>query len=411
MNILIIHDREEIRKEILKLCRAILGEVGIIKEACDYISARDALSDHIFDLAIIDLTLPHMEGKFSADYETAHGLIVEIMESSTISAPGDFIGVTRDAAAAQSISGNIGSHLMAIIEESETGEWKQQLGDRVAYVQRSRTSRQLSLVSHYDYDACIITALDVELRPYHDIFQISEDSFFPGAYRFVYTDGSGTVRRGIVYSIGRAGPASAASGTQALLIWYRPRLLLMSGFCGSIKREYKLGDMVIFETVFDWDFGKWRPKRFGRSEFHARPDPIGIRDLRIHGLARRVAADGIPEFAGVIDRATELSPKLDRTLSFHLGPAASGAALVANPSIIKRIRGLNEAIGAVDMESYGVYMAARMTPGPRPEYIVVKAVADYCDVKKNDDFQEGCSLLSAEVISHILKEYDEGCCN
>ena len=59
------------------------------------------------------------------------------------------------------------------------------------------------------------------------------------------------------------------------------------------------------------------------------------------------------------------------------------------------------------MESYGVYMAGRMTPGPRPEYLVVKAVADYFDVKKKDDLQAGCSILSAGVIRYILKEYEK----
>ena len=407
MNILVIHDRDEIRKKIVELCCSTLDGDCSIVEACDYISARDVLANSIFDLAIIDLTLPHVKGKFTPNYDTSYGLIMEIMESSTVCAPGDFIGVTRDAAAATSIGGNIGPHLMGIIEETEDGNWKQQLEDRVNYVRRSRQSRQLSLNSHYDYDACIITALDVELHPYRDIFEISEDRFFPGAYKFVYTDRSGEIKRGIVCSIGRAGPAGAASKTQALLIWYRPRLLLMSGFCGGIKKELRLGDIAIFETVFDWDYGKWVYRWFSGTSFYPRPDPIGIRDLRIHGLARRIAADGIPEFQKAIERAIQLSPNMPSSAAFRLVPAASGSAVVTNPRIVKRIKGLNEAIGAIDMESYGVYLAARMSPGPRPEYLVVKAVSDYCDIKKNDDLQAGCSLLLAEVISYILKEYEE----
>lgn len=405
MNILIIHDRSDVRSEIADLCSDTLNGSCLIEQAGDYVSGRNALVARTFDLAIIDLTLPHIEGKFDPNYDTAHELIQEIVESSAIYAPGDLVGISRDAKAASLLQGDIGSHLMVIIEETPDGQWKEQLEDRINYVRRSRHSRQLSLHAHYDYDACILTALDKEMEPYRDNFEMQEDGYFKGAYKFLYKDGAGVTRRGIVCSIGRAGPARAASKTQSLLIWYRPKLLLMSGFCGSIKSDLRLGDIAIFETVFDWDYGKWESRGYFRQEFLARPEPISIRELEIHDFARRIVTEGIPEFQELVARAKRLSPKIGNSIAVRLVPAASGSAVVANPRIVRRIRGLNESIGAVDMESYGVYLAAGMTPGPRPDFLVVKSVADYCDVKKTDDFQAGCSLLSAEVVLHILKKY------
>ena len=87
MNILVIHDRGEVRREIVKLCRTAAEGNGLIVQARDIFQLA-MRSGRIYSiLAIIDLTLPHIEGKFNADYDTAHGLIVEIMESPTICAP------------------------------------------------------------------------------------------------------------------------------------------------------------------------------------------------------------------------------------------------------------------------------------------------------------------------------------
>ena len=81
----------------------------------------------------------------------------------------------------------------------------------------------------------------------------------------------------------------------------------------------------------------------------------------------------------------------------HYGPVASGGAVIADEFIMPRIKSLNEDILAADMESYGLYYAAKNTNVVKPMFLCVKAVSDYCDHKKNDGVQKACNFISSKV--------------
>jgi hypothetical protein len=56
------------------------------------------------------------------------------------------------------------------------------------------------------------------------------------------------------------------------------------------------------------------------------------------------------------------------------------------------------------MESYGFYSAAKNTFVVKPEYLCVKAVADFCNGDKESGLHEACSLMSATIVHHIATE-------
>lgn len=404
MRLLVVHDRRETRAEVVAICREFAGAFSPIDEAADYVTARNLLSEHAYDIAIIDLTLPHVEGKQVPRIETAEALLSEVFANDAIHAPGDIIGITNDAAALTQINSTIGPHLMALVEENEKTPWKVQLSDRLTYVRRAELARQRSFNRRFDIDVCLITALDEEATPYQSMLDLSADVAYPGARAFVFDDHAGKMRRGILFSLGRAGPARSAAVTQALLSVYRPRLVLMSGFCGAMKGKLEIGDVVLFETVFDWDHGKWKSEAGGEPAFFARPEPLGIRDTPIHLLARDLVQKGLPDADATLKHARVLASDFSRTPAIVLAPAASGAAVVGHESITSKIRGLNEAIAAVDMEAYGLHLAVKTAVVRKPAVLCVKAVADYCDGGKNDDYHELASYLSARVAVHVLQD-------
>jgi nucleoside phosphorylase len=402
MRILVVHDRTEVGDEIAAICARVGGMPASIERANDYVSAVNCLRGKLFDLAIVDLTLPHAAGRGAPSYETASNLLREILESEHIQSPGDIVGITNDHSAFAVLCKDVGQHLMAVIAEESDGKWKQQLEDRIRYCIKSGAARQASYRSQHDYSVCLVTALDKELAPFRSMFELSPDPRMPNASRFFFRSKNGDMQRGVAYSIGRAGVARAAVKVQELLTSFRPQYLVMSGFCGGVKDKMALGDIAIFETVFDWDYGKWKSTNYDSVEFFARPEPISIRDHQIHFLLRSLVEAGLPNRQAEVREAARLSSTFVGEARIHLVSAASGSAVVGDERVIQRIADLSDSISAVDMESYGLYLAATASHVKRPNVVCIKTVADHCDGNKHDGLHEACSYLSARTIHHLV---------
>jgi nucleoside phosphorylase len=407
MKILIVHDRDAIAEAAKKAIEAMSIDDLVVDCAIDVVSARQRLRSKIYDLCVLDVTLPSRRGTTQVSLQNAEDLLRDIIEDESLHAPGDIIGLSNDADALSRIGTSIASNLMALIEEKDDGRWLIALRDKINYVRRSAEARYAGIARSYDVDALIVTALDEEFAPYKKLFEFHDDSVIQGAKRFSFQDGNGKIRRGIAYSIGRMGQHAAASMTQSLVTRYRPKACLMSGICGGMGRKVRLGDVVFFESSIDWDSGKWaRPERESSRKqqvvFMARPEPITIRGTQAHTIAREIAEGGLFCAAEALrELASLVSPSLSE-IRFHLAPAASGSAVVAEKSVTRRMRELHEGVRAVDMESYGFYHAASYSFVARPTVLCVKSVVDFCDVDKSDNYHNLAARLSAVVVHEIL---------
>jgi nucleoside phosphorylase len=403
MDVLVVHDRPEIGNQIVTIVRNICDGVNVIY--CeDGSSARSLLAETYFDLLIIDLTLPMLKGGRSAGFVVAEGLLEELFGSDTLMAPGNTLGITQDKSALSTVQNNIGPHLMAIVEQSDLTDWESQLSDRIKYVQYSSNSRNYSALNRYDYDVLIITALDKELHPYKDSFELTPHPLIDGVEVFIFSDGKGMVRRGACFAIGRAGQPSASSETQGLLCQLRPKLAIMTGFCGGVPGKAKLGDILIAESTTDWDYGKWKPGK-SASRLYSRPEPIVIRNSKVHRIARSIKSGGVQDDETLRQRVFKLTNGEVDNYEIDLIPFASGSAVIGDEHVVDSIRELNDAIGGVDMESYGFYYACRYSHTAKPEFICIKAVADECGPDKDDRLHEGCSYASAFVAHDIIKKW------
>lgn len=399
MKILVVHDREDVAKEIHDIVSATIPDANI-STVEDGSTARSRLADTLFDLAIIDLTIPYVTGRTKVAYSVAEELLIELFEGDTLIAPGDVLGITKDEEALAVVNTDIGPHLMSIVHEDVDGQWRNRLADRVKYSTKTRNARIRSLLSHHDVDLAILTALDKERAPYEDIFELVKADNLPGFETFIFEDKDGNIRRGVLKSIGRAGQVSASSEMQSLLTQFRPELCIMSGFCGGLSAKVDIGDVLIAESIFDWDFGKWEGKG-DKAVFVPRPEPIVFRDKPAHRIARELVARPPADGPMIAEKARILSDGRITGLKLRHIPFASGSAVVAHSSMLPRIKDLNENIGGVDMEAYGFAYAAAHTPVAPPEVLVIKAVADFCDVEKDDKDHEACSLLSARIAEHV----------
>ena len=88
----------------------------------------------------------------------------------------------------------------------------------------------------------------------------------------------------------------------------------------------------------------------------------------------------------------------------HSGPLASGTAVVANTSIIKKqINSSFKDTEGVEMEGYGVAYAVSHALNPKPHTIIAKSVCDFADERKNDIYQKFAAYTSCGFIKELLE--------
>lgn len=403
MRVIVIHDRQPIGDEIRSACLDVLGAASNVDLAKDLLEARKLLAERFYDLAIVDLTLPIRHGR-DASIENAEILFEEIFEGDELHAPADIIGISADPDAVSQISTSISEHLMTCLPEKEG--WKAILRNKLAYLDRVRGARQAVANTSFDRDLVIITALDKEAEPYGDLFALSEAFDMKGARLFSFADALGTFRTGVLYAIGRAGQAPAAAATQALLTQFRPRLMIMTGFCGGVADRTSFGDLVGFTKIDAWDYGKWIEDEAGRAVFQPRPDTLVAPEGQMFDLLRDSEKSYVPDEQTKVAVAAASGSAITRW-NIKGGQAGSGSAVVTSDDKMIAITGRNEDIRAIDMESYGFYHACSHTPVTIPDYMCLKSVADMCNGDKNSRFHSACSRIAASFVHDMVRtKYD-----
>lgn len=410
MRVLVIHDRPEIMEEIAGIVLDKGGSRCVIDRARDLVTGRDRFREHHYDLAIVDLTIPVVETMSDTTLQHADWLLTEAFAGLELKTPADVIAISKDGEAVRGIRTRIGEHVLAVITEDPDGLWRSQVSEKLTYVLNTRRSRMLAANSTYDLEVAIITALDKEAHPYHKLLELERSEELSNTWEFTLRSIDEIDLRCVLTSVGRSGQAPAAATTQAVLTQFRPRVILMTGFCGGVESKLALGDVAAFASAAPWDYGKWTeatnekvPKFLPRSE--AVPIEAGclaqiVRDLESRSSVLNPA---------VQRRMQELSGGKVTSSIIKSVAAGSGSSVVTSENMLGRIVETNDAIHAIDMESHGFYYACRHTPVVRPDYLCIKGVADYCNGFKDDALHAVCSELSARVALEILRErYDFG---
>lgn len=406
MRVLVVHDRNEVATAIQQL---ILGELACpIDVVGDVFAAKDHMRQRSYDLAIIDLTLPVMAGLSETRLEYVEALLNEIFEGDELKTPGDLIGISRDGDAVDAIRSSIGQHLLAVISEDPENVWYGRLIDKIRYLKNSRRGRLLAATTVHEVDAFIITALDKEFRPYRELLELRPCEEFSGASEFSFVARDGHAKRGVLISAGRSGQVPSASLAQAVITQLRPRVAIMTGFCGGVAKRMALGDIAMFTSVAAWDYGKWEDGADGKQpQFRARPDALNIPQGRAAEVVRALADQRSVFNDEEIGIAARLLGRLENEPEAKAVGAGSGSAVVTSEVILSQIVDLNENIHAIDMESYGFYHACLHASVVRPDFVCIKGVADHCNGHKNSEWHDPCSFLSATLALNVLRNrYD-----
>lgn len=210
-------------------------------------------------------------------------------------------------------------------------------------------------------------------------------------YEATFVDKNGRVQRVITCQQDVMGmPAATALATKASLLFH-PRYLILCGIAAGIGKasEQLYGDVLVPDVVWDYSTGKV----VGPNESEIRFGNIGF-------LPRPQFMPLDPELKAVVDRLCEPGAC---EFQVQTGPLACGTSVMANGHAVDvRVRSLEPNTVGLDMESYGVFLAASTSPDPKPKALVVKSVCDYGDEEKSDQYQAFAAFTSSRFVEYLL---------
>jgi nucleoside phosphorylase len=370
--------------------------------AYDAAQGRRELAANYFDLLILDLLLP-ADGMGDPELRHSIDLLSDLVSGGALHKPGRILGVTRDKQAFEEADPLFDDHLWHVIGvDDESEEWIDRVVNCVRY--EKELSEQDNEGTKYKYDVAVIAALaSPELEALHAI-DWNWEAERPLDYSTMVRYGEmQTPKRSysiVSASAPRMGMVSTAILATKVTTILRPRLLVMVGICAGVESKVNLGDVLFADPCWDYQSGKHAFDETRGSHFRISPHQLGPSE------AVRARADIMRRDRDVWRSIEDNWPAPSPTsrLAMHIGPIASGSAVVADESVLPAILEQQRQLIGLEMEAYGL-MAAAHAASPKPIAFVLKSVCDFASAKKDDRFQAYAAYTSANALRVFLEKY------
>lgn len=392
--------------KVQRVREVIENEVGIseasILRARSASEATEFLRSHDFDLVVVDLNLPLRTNEAPVQ-DGGIRLLKQIARgTNSLRRPMAIVGLTAFEDLATTSTPVFQEHGWALVTYSvESSEWERSLVNQCQHV-CSCKRRILAEGAASRYDVCIVTALsETELEavlrlPYcwtTKVFEGDDTRYETGAIET--TNGKLSV---LACSCPEMGNSAAAMMAAKIVLQFRPKMIILSGICAGIAA--KIGDIAIAEFALHHDAGKWTEGDGGETVFQPQPRyrEAGTRvleSIKRFILQNKATILGIPSswYGSVPEKAPEV----------HVGPVASGAAVVENKQIVCDLKFRDRKLVGLEMESYGFYLGVSKAAAGNCQSIMIKGVCDTASPPKTDEFQKYAAFLSAQFVDGFLR--------
>jgi len=211
------------------------------------------------------------------------------------------------------------------------------------------------------------------------------------------TRGSRSIRIVTLRQLEKGLTTAAITTTKALCIW-KPSVVVMTGICAGVRGSVNLGDLVVATQCFEHSSGQ-------------------LKDGNLIPLQNRVAIQpwlldflmSLTDSPAMLEQIqagyTQALPDGFKT-NIHYGAMACGPQVIKDKSYVDQIKGREHSLVGLDMESYGVALAASMCSSHAHTIVplVVKGVCDFADSDKSDNWHDYCSYSSASFVLTVLEQ-------
>lgn len=402
LNILIIDDS----KTKVQHIEEVLSGYEEIKhdhwKICDNArDAKQALRDVEYDLLILDIQIPNMQGEIPQRLGGVN-LLKEIHSRSCYKKPICIVGLTEFSESLNEIEEDFKDRLWSLVHYSQAStKWSDRLGCKIEYLLEMRKDEKSD--SKYGVELCVITALgEPEFKALLSLnawepMEIASDPTHYWRTDLVSVDKRISVVAAHAPQMGM--PATSVTAMK-MINHFQPKYLAMVGISAGVPGHVNIGDLVVADPCWDWGSGKRKSTPKGML---FEPDPM---PERLHPRLRTLFAD-VQRDSGLITSAwaEDMGLKPTSPPKLHVGPCVSGSCVLADKHIRDDIQEHSRKLVGIDMEAYGLMHAATNAPEPAPRAFSIKAICDFADSKKNDGSQEYGSRLSAAVMQRIALKY------
>lgn len=403
MIVAIVEDNAEKRAAIKKVVIEAAPHTTI-REGASVAAAKHILRTEAVDLLVLDVALPLLDDGLP----TQHGgldFLDEVGRSNRFKMPAQVVGLTALPEVFDAAVERFGRELWSVIlYDRASTEWAELLSAKIRHLLR------LAQVGEQepDFDLAIVTALkspelDAVLSLPWDWAPVDKPGDATQYHAGTFRRRDGSIGRVVAARAPRMGmPASAALAMKVGLL-FRPRFMAMVGICAGRKGETNLGDLVAANPTWDYGSGKHTVKD-GKPIFKPAPDPLSL-TTHVRGIVERF--EGEHETTLQIRNAFP-GAKPASVPKLHLGPFASGAAVVGRAAIMEEVQDQHRKLLAIDMEAFGLASAATELPKPQPDFLVLKGVSDFADEEKGDSHRDYAAFMSAQFLAYLCT--DAGLC-
>ncbi|HET7108395.1 MAG TPA: hypothetical protein VFI38_16395 [Candidatus Acidoferrum sp.] len=404
LKILLVEDDNRKLKNIVNALQDAEGcDLENIDRAPSASDAKRLLKETEYDLLILDIALPERPDK-SPSPKGGIGLLKEILDRDTqYFRPKHIVGLTAFPDILTKFADQFAEDLWMVIQyEASSTQWAEQLRRKVEYIVLAERSRP---IPEYGAYLGVVTGLqEPELAALLEHVPWGWSGFSQPADAYTYFKGAfekdGLRREVIAVAAPRMGMTATAITAIKLISSFHPKYIAMVGISAGIKGACQTGDVIVADPSWDWGSGKFVTSK-SRGFFQQAPHQIPL-DSFLRGKLGLLGQNG--EALDSIRRNWK-GTRIDNVLRMHIGPVASGSAVLANPSIVSKIVKQNRKVLAIEMETYGLYAAANEASLPQPKAFSMKAVCDFADKRKKDDFQRYAAFTSVQALRVFVEEY------
>lgn len=401
MKILLVDDNLRRYSSFIKLYEGSGRERDDITLVTCAKDAREHLQKTQYDLMILDIVIP-LRPEEDPDEKNSQQLLLDILELDEFYKPRFIVGLSAIDAARDRVAPFFAERLWTIISYRESDDsWTKQILNCIDYLDSEEESLGDKL---QEIDLLIICALQTpELEavlqlPWNwgDPKPIDDVNFA----REGFVDVGGSIIKTLLCSCPRMGMVSASILTTQIIGRFYPKLIVMPGICAGVPTKTKIGDVILADPTWDYQTGKKvvENKIFGHA---IAPHQIPVAP-KIRSRFEQLKGDRT--FLNEVEQGWNGNP-VGHKFKLVIGPVASGSAVLADGTSLTSIVDQHRELCGIEMEAYGVYSAAHYSSNPQPLVFAIKAVCDFADNEKNDEFQRYAAYTSAKTLQRFVEKY------